>query len=168
MKSRETADYESEKLIIDCPDIILEPISGETLKRLNGPGSILQKAGGGFLLKAFVAEKVDFKNAFERVNRLKAGKLIESSEYYRMSATDLTGNVWTCDRLYPHFSSSFENPNSILTSDLFQISKTTALPKKISRNTLQLKFNGNFRIPANTGSYITKQISDILRVELPL
>jgi hypothetical protein len=165
MRGNKIADYESEKLTIDCPDIVLEPIAGKTLKRLNGPGSIIQEAGGGFLLKVFIAEQVDIIAAFERINRIKAGKIIGSSEYYRMSATDMYGNVWTCDRLYPEFSTSFENPNSILTSNLFQISKTSALPKKISESTLQLKFNGNFKIPANSGSHITKQVSDILREE---
>ena len=164
MKNNEITDYESEKLIIDCTDVLLEPYSGDILTKLDGPGSIIQKVGGGFLLKVFVP-KVDIRSAFGRINRIKAGKIIESSEYYRMSATDIAGNVWTCKRLLPHFSSSFEALKSIITADLVEISKTDPLPKKVSRSILQMKFKGSFKIPANAGTHIIKEVADLVKEE---
>lgn len=163
MNASEKTDYESEKLTIDCPNIVLEPISGENLKRLNGPGLIIQKSGGGFLLKVFIAERSNLKELIDRINRLKSGKLIGSSEYYRMLAADLKGREWKCDRLYPHTSSG---PNgSVLTADLLEITDVAALPKHVLKSSLEMRFKGNFKIPANSGTRTTKQIADIRKEE---
>lgn len=158
MLPREISDYESEKLIIDCPEIVLKPLTGDTLKRITGPGSIIQKTGGGFLLKMFTNDKIDMKSTFERIDRLELGKLVEASEYYKMSATDLGNRVWTCDKLFPHFNSNFSTSESVISADLFEIVNIEdSLPKQ--SNMVQIKFRGNFKIPANNSSHLMKQIA---------
>ncbi len=158
LQREEIKKYESENLNIDCTQIKLTPMEESSNPMLKAPGSIIQKAGSGFVLKMFSSDEVPPWISFDRITRLEPGKTISKSEYYHMCATDWRGGKWESDWIYPNYHSG--PSGTIITADLSYIQQVGSLPEKSTVSTIEIKFKGDLRIPANTVSRIEAKVGE--------
>jgi len=137
--------------VLDCTKIVLTqivPSEGNSEKvTYSGPGTISQDRNGQFLTKVFCSGKAP-KSEFIKINRITPGKIIDRSELYHLSATDITGTSWQADRILPHIN-HLDYEDYLVKAHFGKLSCVSQISGSIKKNHLLMNFMGDTEIPCN-------------------
>jgi len=90
-------------------------------------------------------------------SRTPAGRIIEDSEYYSLSAMDTEGRLWTANRVLS--PSTRANPYCLTVScNVRELMSVYELKTAMTRSSLQIWFPGEIDIPCNTATEMTISI----------
>lgn len=137
--------------VLDCTRIVLTQIEPGEWNSENiiysGPGTISQDGNGQFFVKVFCGGKPP-KSEFVKVNHIKPGKIIDHSELYALSATDIEGISWQADQILPNITGHI-NGDYIVQGHLGKLSCVNQISGPIKKNHLLMNFMGDIEIPCN-------------------
>lgn len=141
----------SNDFVIDCIQIRLTQQKTDAPIIYCGSGSIFQKPDGRFHLKLYHSFKDISKENIPNIGNTKPGKLIEEHEYFGMTATDMSGNIWIAKDI--SLSSSFSIPASgkVIRSSIRRLYCEKERFNKTSNesSTMFLVLPGKYTIPCN-------------------
>lgn len=144
---------------LDCPKMFLRRMSEKDPDTYEGGGYIKRNQDGTLQFKLFDPEKViDFKNFFRP--RGVAGKFIESSEFYELTAIDHKGRTWKSDRIIPETKSSATAKGTVAYAEIGMLNCTIQKndSRRHSHAMLELYFFDTFEIPGNTATEINTSV----------
>ena len=138
--------------VLDCTKIVLTqivPTEGNSENLIySGPGTISQDGDGQFFVKVFCSGKPP-KSEMMKVNRITPGKIIDHSELYALSATDIEGISWQADQILPNITGHI-NEDYLLQGHFGKLSCVNQISGPIKKNHLLINFMGDIEIPCNT------------------
>jgi hypothetical protein len=160
MTSGEIVSYMERSFILECPRMVLRKESGHRVYQ--GPGSIYQTPEGQLEFKLYASAPPDIE-ALARLlgpDSNKAGELIPHSDYFRLEATALNGDVWRGKSILPDFSHGI-SLGSVVTGQLYQVVRTvTDSTVTESKSGLSLRFAEDFDFPGNARKITKTFIGD--------
>ncbi len=137
--------------VLDCTRIVLTQILPTEHDSdgiiFSGPGTISQDGDGQFFAKVFCSGKPP-KSERMKVNRIAPGKIIDDSELYALSATDIEGISWQADQILPNITGHI-NGDYLVQGHFGKLSCVNQISGPIKKNHLLMNFMGDIEIPCN-------------------
>jgi hypothetical protein len=168
MQSKHYKQLISNQLEIDFVEVKLTQRTSCDSQTYQGVGSVYQQENGDLELKLYYRYP-DVNAAFGRVNsnsHVEVGKVINDEKYFDLVATDMSGDIWTSERVYISDGSiSFPSVGKVLKIKLESI-KSVGQHEKLESlkdvSEASLIFPGKYKVPFNkytdhkTGSTLNK------------
>jgi hypothetical protein len=146
---------------LDCPKVELKRSRQEEhAKTIEGPGSISLDSDGTFKLKVYLLQLLDFEEIFEHL-KWDAGKLIPDDGYYDLIAHEISGGIWTAERIL--IDRSVGVNGSLLLAKIPELKKQEESPVKYDKAMIYFYFNRLIRVPFNTVVSSQELVGDRVR-----
>lgn len=145
-------NYINKKLILDCHKVTLFKNDKNEQHSYSGPGSIYQDNKGKLLLKLFTTDDKSLKRLFGGSNKVKLGKIIPSSEYYKLKAIDMNGNEWESTYVRPLLHVASNPKNIVIIANLRAIKRVQKISIKFNKSEVILRLDKSIELP--WGTYI--------------
>lgn len=158
MDDKRIAQIVGNKFVIDCPNMVLKQ---ETLnsdkKEYSGPGIIMQNAGT-YAFKLFPQELPAIQDIFSRLLNIEPGKILQDSDYFHLTATDLHGLKWEANRVRLNFDADMSESTCLAHGKCRELRCQTSFSIPKQKKDLLIIFPGNIEIPCNTPLQTIEQI----------
>ena len=139
---------------IDCPKMELARASVAKPCVFAGPGYIRRDEDGPLLFKIYPADLPDgFKFQDEWTGSSAAGRLIEKSRYYTLTATDYVGQTWSSDFILPGFTTG---PSGVMVhGNVRELRSEKTMTYSYDSRFFRLLFLEDTDIPCNAATQTT-------------
>lgn len=145
-------NYINKKIILDCHRITLLKNDKKEQRIYSGPGTIYQDSKGELNLKLFTTDRNSLERIFGGNKKVKIGKIIPSSEYYKLKAIDMHGNEWESVHVHPLMHVASNPKNIVLEAKLRAIKRVQKVPINFKKSKVILRFDKTIELP--WGRYI--------------
>lgn len=146
---------------LDCPKVELKrSIQEDDIMTLEGSGSISLDDDGTFKLRVYLSQLLDLKEVFEHLN-WDTGKLIPDDAYYDLIAHEISGDIWTAERILIDRN---VGPNgSLLLAKIPELIKREESHEKYDKAVIYYHFNRHIQVPLNTAVSLQELVGDRVR-----
>jgi hypothetical protein len=154
-------DFLQGRVELDCPRVELKSSTQEHHgTSLEGSGSISLDTDGTFRLKFYFSRSFDLEEIFENLN-WDAGTLIPDNAYYDLIAHEVSGDIWTAERIILDRSCG---PNgSLILAKIPELKKHEENTTRSDKAVISYYFNRHIRVPLNTVVSSQELVGDLTR-----
>ncbi len=141
----------SSKFEIDYIDIDLTQQIKENPIIYNGSGTIYQDENGVLNLKLYAKRTNIEKKLSHSFKHYVPGKIIGNEDYFSLRATDMSGNEWCAENIWPSADVSFPAVGQTIKAKLGEIKNITEADIRIrsGKTCLLIVAPGSYEIPCN-------------------
>jgi len=141
----------SSKFEIDCIDINLTQQIKENPIVYNGSGTIYQDENGVLNLKLLAKGTNVEKKLSHIFKHYVPGRIIGNEDYFSLRATDMSGNEWCAENIWPSAHVSFPAAGQVIKAKLREIKNITEADIRIrsGKTCLFIVAPGSYEIPCN-------------------
>lgn len=136
-------------LELDCPTMSLKRQCEEYPDVYSGPGIIQQDKSGKLVFRLFSDRCVEFmKNPFTTFYP-GPGKVLQRENFYRLTATDSSGQIWESERILPQPANNQPGQSLIVKGEISRITRTAADFASGQSAVMDLTYFDDFEFPRN-------------------
>ena len=141
----------SSKFEIDCIDISLTQQIKEDPIIYNGSGTIYQDENGVLSLKLYAKRTNTEKKLSHIFKPHVQGRIIGNEDYFSLRATDMSGNEWSAEDIWPSANISSPAAGQMIKAELREIKNITEADIRIrsGKTCLFIVAPGSYEIPCN-------------------